>query len=181
VLDPCALGGDRAGELDERCETTPARRRDPLVEELDRVAGGQPVDLSELLLEQVGTVQPRVGLLNARELRLLAVGEVLGVLPQREPGALQIMRGRDLTGLARLVSDLATDLVQGVGRELDDVERVDAANRLRQPGCDWPGDPSGHVAGHQCDLLQRVSPSASQNASTVLRSRPAAAHTSRPV
>jgi hypothetical protein len=63
--DPGALCGDRLGELDERCEATAACPRDPLVEQLDRVFGGQSVDLPELFFEQVGAVQALVGDLDA--------------------------------------------------------------------------------------------------------------------
>jgi hypothetical protein len=45
-----ALGGDRAGELDERGEATSPRPGDPLIKQLPRRFGGQPVvDLPELL------------------------------------------------------------------------------------------------------------------------------------
>jgi hypothetical protein len=141
--DPRTLRRDRLGELDERGQATSPGPRDPLVEQPDRVLGGQPVDLPELLLEQVRPVQPGVGLLDARELRGLAVGEVFGVLPQRVPCALEILRSGDLTGLARLVSDLAADLVQRVGREHHDVKRVDAADRAGDPVGNRAGDPAG--------------------------------------
>jgi DNA recombination-dependent growth factor C len=54
---------------------------------------------------------------------------------------------------ARLVSDLAADLVQRVGREHHDVKRVHAADRVRETVGDRAGDPAGHVAGHQFDLF----------------------------
>ena len=76
-----------------------------------------------------------------------------GVLPQREPRALQILRGCDLAGPARLVPDLAADLVQRVGSEHHDVKRVDAADGVGQSVGDRSGDPAGHVAGHQFDLF----------------------------
>ena len=88
--DPGAVLGDRLGELDERREATAARPFQPGVEQLYRLGLREPVDLSQLLLEQVGAIQPLVGLLNRRQLGLLAGGEVLGVLPQRKPGALQV-------------------------------------------------------------------------------------------
>ena len=101
--DPGSLRGDRASELDKRRQAAAARPRDPFVKQPDRLLGGQPVDLPELL-EQVRAIQPGVGLLDARQLRGLAVGEVLGVLSQREPRTLQILRDSHLIGLARLVS-----------------------------------------------------------------------------
>jgi hypothetical protein len=53
------------------------------------VIGGDAVDLAKLLGEEVGAVQPLVGLLDAGELELLALGEVAGVLPEHEPGAFE--------------------------------------------------------------------------------------------
>jgi len=58
-----------------------------------------------------------------------------------------------LAGAARLVPDLATDLIQRVGRQRDDVEGVHAADRVRQPVGDRSGDPASHVARHQLDLF----------------------------
>jgi len=81
--DPGALLGDGLGELDERREPTASGPRDPFVEQLDRCVGGQPVDLAQLLLEQVAAIQRLVGLLDVGELRDLSVGEV------GWPGALQ--------------------------------------------------------------------------------------------
>jgi hypothetical protein len=52
--DPGALVGERARELDKRLEPAAARPLDPAVQQLDRLLGGQSVDLPELLLEQVG-------------------------------------------------------------------------------------------------------------------------------
>ena len=73
--------------------------------------GADAVDLPQLLLEQVRPVEPRVGSLDHRELGLLAVGEVLGVLPDREASAFELSREREVAGAARLVSDRAADLV----------------------------------------------------------------------
>ena len=108
-LDPDALLGERAGELDERWQSAASGPRQPAVQELARLLGGQPVDLPQLLLEQIGAIQRLVGMLDARELGLLAGGEVLGVLPQREPGALEVLGELPLPGPARFVSDLAAD------------------------------------------------------------------------
>jgi hypothetical protein len=62
--DPCALLGDRSGELDERGQAAAPRPLDPAVEQRDRGVGGQPVDLAELLFEQVGAVERPVGALD---------------------------------------------------------------------------------------------------------------------
>ena len=85
--DPVALFCDRAGELHERRQLGSASPLQPAVEQLLGGRRGEPVCLAELLLEQVRAVQPGVGLLDRREFRGLAVGEVLGVLADREPGA----------------------------------------------------------------------------------------------
>lgn len=103
--DPGALLGDGAGELDERRQAASARPLDPAVQERDGRISGEPVDLPELFLEQVGAIEPAVGGLDVGELGALAGGEVLGVLPQRKPRALQIAGGLGLPGAARLVSD----------------------------------------------------------------------------
>ena len=75
-LDPEAVSADRAGELDERREPAAAGPREPGVEELERGGGGEAVDLAQLLLEQVGAVQPLVDLLDLGELELLSVGQI---------------------------------------------------------------------------------------------------------
>ena len=48
------------------------------------MVGLDTVDLAELLAEEVAAVEPLVELLDPRQLELLAFGELLGVLPQRE-------------------------------------------------------------------------------------------------
>jgi hypothetical protein len=62
--DSGALLGDGLGQLDERREPTSPGPRDPLVEQRDRGGRRQPVDLAQLLLEQVAAIQRAVGLLD---------------------------------------------------------------------------------------------------------------------
>ena len=62
--DPDALVGDRAGELDERLQPGAPGPRQPALEQGDRGVGGESVDLPQLLFEQVGAVQPLVGVLD---------------------------------------------------------------------------------------------------------------------
>ena len=69
--------------------------------------GADAIDLAQLLGEEVGAVQALVGLLDACELELLAVGQVAGVLPQREAGAFEIFGELFVTGAAGFVPDLA--------------------------------------------------------------------------
>ena len=111
------------------------------------------VDLAQLLGEQVGAVEPLVELLDAGELELLALGQVARVLPQREPGALELLGELGLALAARLVPDLAADLVQRVGGQLDEVERVVADAGVGAALADRSGDPRGHVAGDELDLV----------------------------
>ena len=80
-------------------------------------------------------MQPRVGFRDPRELLALAVGEVVGVLPECVAGVLEpagVTRGDPLAvavagGLslaAGVVPCLAADLVERFGGPLNDVERV---------------------------------------------------------
>jgi len=94
-----------------------------------------------------------VELLDAGELELLALGEVAGVLPQREPRALELAGELGLPLTACLVPHLAADLVQRVGRQGEEVKRVVADAGVGAALADWPGDPGGHVAGHQAQLV----------------------------
>ncbi len=103
--------------------------------------------------EQVGAVEALVELLDARELELLALGQVAGVLPQREPGAFELAGELGLALAAGVVPHLAADLVQRVGRERDEMERVVADARVRAALGDRSGDPAGHVAGHELELV----------------------------
>jgi hypothetical protein len=158
-FDPRALLGDPPGELDERLQPASPCPRQPRVEQLERVLEARSVvDLAQLFFEQVGAVDRGVELLNPGELGLLAFGQVLGLLPEREPGALEIFAELLVAGAARLVPDLAADLVQRVGRCLDDVPRVKADLGVRAALRDRPGDPLGVVAGHELDLLAALFP-----------------------
>ena len=94
--------------------------------------------------------------LDAGELLPVAFGEPLGVHPEREAGALEFSRESGLAGFASVVPDVAADLVERVGRELDHVERVQADLGVRAALGDGDRDPVGHVAGHQLDLLAAV-------------------------
>jgi hypothetical protein len=71
--------------------------------------------------EEVGAVEPVVELLEASELEPLALGQVARVLPQRESGALEFARELGLADAARIVPDLAADLIQRVGGQLDEM------------------------------------------------------------
>ena len=120
-LDPGALLGDRLGELDEGLEAGSSCPFQPVLQQRERVLVGQVVDLAQLLFEEVGAVDRGVELLDERELGLLAVGQVLGLLPEREARSLELFGELFVAGLARLVPDGAADVVERVGRGLDDV------------------------------------------------------------
>ena len=85
VLDDAAL------ERDERFDAAASGPGDPAVEGFGGLVGGEFEDRPQAFLEQVGAVEPGVGLGDPVQLRLLAVGEVLRVLPQRVPGAAQCL------------------------------------------------------------------------------------------
>ena len=111
-------------------------------------------------------MQGWLGLRDPREFGLLPGGQVLGVLPQREPGVLQRLgvSGRAVAlprraarpqrpGVtARGVPGLSPDLVQCVGGPLHDVERVGAADRLRASLGDDLADPGRTIGTDVGDL-----------------------------
>src|SRR3954452_10999649 len=142
---------------------------DPRLERLDGFVVAELEDQPEAFLEQVGTVQHRVGLGDPGELGLLPGGEVLGVLPQRKAGVLERLRGAGgvLTDASTRPSDpvraaawsaaggvpgLAADVVEGLGGPLDDVEGVGAADRVRTPVGDHGADPVRAVGTDVGDL-----------------------------
>ena len=105
-LDAGTVLGDGAGQLDEGREAATSSPHQPVVEE----AQGAPwlskmEDLTELLLEEVSAVERLVGLLDSGELGLLARGQILGVLPEREAGVLEFARERGQAFPTRLVPD----------------------------------------------------------------------------
>ena len=115
--DPRALGGDRslpASRTTADGIVWPTRSNGPAAR---CRLGRQPVDLAQLLLEQVGAVETTVGLLDLGELCLLATGEVLRVLPERVAGALQAVSELALAGRG----------VPGSRRRGGPVERVGGA------------------------------------------------------
>jgi hypothetical protein len=175
------LLGDGVSEPLERLEFALARPLDPRGQQVERVVERDPVDLAQVLLEQVGREQRLVGALDLAQPGLLAGREVLGVLPQREARALEVTRELALARLAGLVSDLAADLIERVGGELDDVEWVDATLGVGQPLGDRPGDPGGHVAGDQLDPLAALRAELIEEALDGLTVTAGAAHTSRPL
>src|ERR1035437_6317850 len=76
------------------------------------------------LFEQVGSVQRGVGAGQALAGDLLAVGEVLGVVPECPASALEPSRLLGIASPPGLVPDRPADLVERVGGALDHVERI---------------------------------------------------------
>src|SRR6266536_2913715 len=129
--DAVAVGADRAGELDERLQAAATGLGAPAVEQLSRLGGAQVAgeDLAQALLEPVGVpCRPTVAAQLAQR-DGLGVGQALGALEQYPAGALEPL-GLGRVHSAQLVPDLAADLIERVGGELDHVERVDAHGRL---------------------------------------------------
>src|SRR5690349_1157726 len=76
-----------------------------------------------------------------------------GSHPEREAGALELLSEPWLASFAGVVPDLAADLVQRVGGELDDMERVQAHLCVGAALADRDRDPVGHIAGDELDLF----------------------------
>jgi len=137
--DPVTLLGDRSGEFDERRQPAATRPHQPPVQQPLSGRRRELVDLSELLFEQVGAVEPGVGLLDRGELRGLAIGEVLGVLPDSEPGALELARALQVPLAAGRVPHHAADVVQRFGIGADRVGTLPAGAailaELRRQNC----------------------------------------------
>ena len=164
---PCSIAArieawvfdDATLQLHEGGNPAAPRPPDPDLERLRGLGVGQLEDQSQAFFEQVGTVQPRVGLGDPGQLGLLPDREVLGVLPQRVAGMLQRLRvsrcaaGTALGGRsAGLVPGSSADLVEGVGGPPDDVEGVGAADRVGAVVGDHSADPVRTVGGDVGDL-----------------------------
>ena len=78
------------GEFDEDRDAAAARPGDPSVQGLLAGLALDREHVPQALFQQVGPVQAGVGLGDPGQLGGLAFGEVLGVLPQRVPGALEL-------------------------------------------------------------------------------------------
>ena len=109
-------------------------------------------DWAQLFLEEVPSVERAVGTGDVGKLGLLTGREVLGVLPKGEASALEVGGDGLLTVAAGGVPDLAAQLIQGVGRPGDDVERVHAEFGVGAVLLDGVGDPGAGVGADQPDL-----------------------------
>jgi hypothetical protein len=121
--DALAVLADRAAQADERPQSTAREAGQEPVEQLadglDAESCGE--DRSDHLLHRPGARDLAAAGTDRGEGAGLTVGEVAGVLQQRPAVVLELLGGVGLTGVAQLVPVLAADLVQRLGRELDDV------------------------------------------------------------
>src|SRR6266498_1903321 len=125
-LDGGPMLGDRPSEPDEGRDAAPPGPGQPRLQQHRRPYALEPEHQPKLLLEQVGAVQAIVDLGDPGKLAPLPAGQVLRVLPQRIPRALELPSQPRLAMLAGRVPDLPADLVQRVAGPLDHVERVGA-------------------------------------------------------
>jgi hypothetical protein len=88
-VDGLAVSPDAAGQLDEHRDAAAARPGDPPVQGLLAFLAFDRKHMPQALFEQIGAIQAGIGFGDPGQLGGLAFGEVLGVLPQRIPGALE--------------------------------------------------------------------------------------------
>jgi hypothetical protein len=161
ILRPSAgVGGDAAA----------LRPGEPAVERLAAGPAPQHEDVPKALFQQTVAPEAGIGLGDPGQLLPLALGEVLGVLPEdvtgpgQRPRPLVARAGRGVRrGPAHpparlgpgqcpgLVPGLAAHLVEGVGGPGHDVERVGAADGAGAAAGDDPCDPVGRVGRHVGD------------------------------
>ena len=79
-----------ARELGRRWDSAAPRPFQPVVEQCDAVGALEREHLTKLLFEQVGAIEMVVRLGDRCELGSVAGGEVVGVLPQRVAGVLEL-------------------------------------------------------------------------------------------
>jgi hypothetical protein len=145
---------DRASLTNAGCGSAGPRK--PGVQQRDRAGALELEHQPQFLLEQIGPVQSAVNVGDAGEGAALADGEVFWVLPQREPGTLELSGQCRLAAAAGGVPGLAADLVQRVGGPADDVEGVQAQHGLGAAAGERVGDPGGRIRADQAELGRAV-------------------------
>ncbi len=125
-VDHRAVGRDSASHGDKVGNAAAPRPGEPLVEKADAGGALEFEDLAQLLLEEVGAEEGTVGLLDLSERDSLVLGQVLGVLEDGVAGSLDGDCVAPQAASACLVPDASSDLVDGIGRPLHDVEGVHA-------------------------------------------------------
>ena len=144
---------DGLGELDERLEAAAPGPGDPAAQQgagVGQLDGLE--DRPELLLEQVGPVEPAVGLGDPGERGALVAGQVRRVFQQRPPAVLQRGGLVVVPAGAQPVDHGAADLVEGLGGPGHDVERVQAQHRGGGARGDHVVDPLRAVGGDVGEL-----------------------------
>ena len=89
-VDGLAVAHDAAGQLHEHRDAAAPRPGDPPVQGLLAFLAFDRKHMPQALFEQIGAIQPGIGLGDPGQLGGLAFGEVLGVFPQRIAGALEL-------------------------------------------------------------------------------------------
>ena len=190
---------DAAGQLHEHWDAAAPRPGDPPVQGLLAFLAFDREHMPQALFEQIGAIQPGIGLGDPGQLGGLSFGEVFGVLPQRIPGALEL-RARSWPGRGeafcragrgpiwpragqrpRVVPGPAPLGIECLGGPGHHVKRVGTADRGRAALGHHVGDPVRGVGRHMGDLRAPLGARASKNRRRVAVSRPGAAHTSRPL
>ena len=144
--DPIAVLADRLVESNERFEAAAGKARQEPVDQHSDVVEGEAVleDPAGCFCEGVAAPCLAAGGLEPSERRGLLVGEVRGCFEQRPARVFEALGGVLVAEGSQLVSVAASDLVQCLVRELDDVVGVDAHGRLRRvvaSGFRVPGGP----------------------------------------
>src|ERR1700737_4376219 len=87
--DGVEVVGDGVAETDESVDAGAPGPLQPLLEQLERFLKGKLEDKAEVLLQEVSTEERLVDSLEPAELAALFVCQVLGVLPDADPGSLR--------------------------------------------------------------------------------------------
>jgi hypothetical protein len=146
--DTVFVFADRAGRLDEWFELGAGGPGEPPVQSfLGRLDGRLVEDVGEGFLEQVGAVERCIVFLNGAELVPLLGAEVPGSPEQHEAGLLD---RRGLVGtvdIYQTADHRSSDLIDGLGSELEDMEEIEDDLCLRGLVLDRLYKGGGHVDG----------------------------------
>ena len=151
--DVVTLLGDGASYLHKLLDATAACPDEPCVEKLNGSAARCVEDGAELLLQEVGAVEPLVGLLQPREHDALVPSQILWVLEESPAGTSVIAGVPALAPGTRCAPVAATDFVEGLRGPLDDVERIHADLGPRAPDLHNPLYPGGRISRDELDGL----------------------------
>ena len=145
-LYPGTVEDQSASQLHERLESAALCPANPGVEAGESLRDGARLkDAAKGFLEKVGSIEGAVELRYPAQGLLLRRGEILGVLPEGPASVLESIGHLGFGSRSQVVPDLSTDLVQGLGRPLNDMEGVEATDGLRSVISDSPFDPGGSI------------------------------------